>query len=112
MTPWLEYNEKNLNAIPEVMGVYQLAHEPESIKYVGRANENLRLEIAGFRDKGYKYFQWVKVPWEKEGFEMHCRLYHHAKSMHNIDNAMHPEKAGDMTSLCPVSCKPVFRCEI
>lgn len=112
MTPWLEFNDQNLSKVPETMGIFQLSYEPEKVAYVGGAYESMADSLKEFKGEGYTHFQWVKLPWEKEVFEMHCRLFHHAKAMGKINNAMHPEPLEGSFHACTVSGKPVAICEL
>lgn len=113
MTPWTEFTEKNLKNIPEnFLGVFQLSRGAGNIAYVGRADENLRACIQSFLNKGYTHFQWVQVPWTKEGYEMHCRLFHHAGGIKRLDNSEHPYPPMDKSWTCKMSVKPAAMCDL
>ncbi len=94
------------------MGVFQLSKGEANIAYVGRADANLREELAGLLDKGYSFFQWVQVPWTKEAFEMHCRLYHHGGGRQKLDNPDHPYPPEGKLSCCPVSAESPSMCSL
>ncbi|MCO5142659.1 MAG: hypothetical protein M9962_06175 [Oligoflexia bacterium] len=113
MTPWTEFTEENvLREIPkEMLGVFQLSKNGEKISYVGRSDADLRDELKKFLGKGYGFFQWVQLPWTKETFEMHCRLYHHAGGREQLDNEDHPVSSDVKQSCCPLTLQPSSLCE-
>ena len=111
MTPWQELNAKNLHRVPKnILGIFQLAKEVDKIAYVGRADADLHDSLEGFLSTDYRYFQWVRVPWTKEGFEMQCRLYHHGGGR-SLENSTHPFPPQGEAWNCPLSCKPAAICE-
>ena len=113
MTHWMTLTKRNLETVPpEVIGVFQLSRDGNTINYVGRSDLNLRDEIAHFLDKGYTHFQWVKLPWIKETYEMQCRLYHHAGGAAKLDNEDHPEPPQGKSWLCQMSVKPSAICNL
>lgn len=113
MTPWTIYNQENVNQIPEgLLGVFQLARGEANIAYVGRADKDLRHALGEFLDKGYTHFQWVQLPWTKETFEMHCRLYHHAGGKRRLDNLDHPHPPHGHSARCAVSSTTPAMCEL
>jgi hypothetical protein len=113
MTPWMPFTKDNVNSVPEtLLGVFQLSKGEANIAFVGRADENLRGELTGMLDKGYSYFQWVQVPWTKEAFEMHCRLFHHAGGRRKLDNLDHPYSPEGKLWRCPVSAESPSMCEL
>lgn len=113
MSPWIEFTDKNLEKVPSgVLGCFQLARGEPNIAFVGRADEDLRTQIAAHLGKGYTHFQWVQLPWVKETFEMHCRLYHHAGGRRRLDNTDHPYPPEGKSWLCPLSVQPATLCEL
>lgn len=112
MTPWKEFTTENLVDVPESPGVFLLARGAENTRYVGRSNRDLATTLRGFLDKGYSHFRWVKVPWEKEAYEMQCRLYHHEGGKKRLDNKEHPVSQDPRHSQCEIACMPVGMCEI
>ena len=113
MTPWCELKKENVLAIPEgILGVFQLARGEENIAYVGRSDDDLQKEVMEFLDKGYTHFQWVQLPWTKEGFEMQCRLFHHAGGKRRLDNPDHPYPPEGHLWKCTVSSVPAAMCEL
>lgn len=111
MTPWKEFTSENIDTVPESLGVFLLARGEGNISYVGRADQNLRESLRAFLNQGYSHFQWVKVPWLKEAFEMQCRLYHHEGGRKRLDNKEHPFTNDPHYSLCQIACVPVGMCE-
>lgn len=113
MSPWIELTEANLvQEIPiGVLGVFQLSKDGDRISYVGRSDSDLQEEIKKFLSKDYKYFQWVQLPWTKETYEMHCRLYHHAGGKSHLDNIDHPYSTNNKQNFCPLSLQPSSMCE-
>lgn len=112
MSPWTEFNDKNISTIPDnILGVFQLSRGEGTIAYVGRADENLKPTIQEFLGKGYTHFQWTHVPWSKEGYEMNCRLFHHAGGRKRLDNLDHPYPPEGKFWKCPVSAQPAAMCE-
>ena len=113
MTPWIPFTEENVrSSVPEnVLGVFQLSKTGEKVNYVGRADEDLRTTLIPLLGKGYSHFQWVQVPWTKEGFEMHCRLYHHGGGK-TLDNDDHPYSPEGKQLLCPLSAQPTALCSV
>lgn len=111
MTPWMEYNSVNLGEVPSgILGVFQLARGEEKVVYIGRADRCLAETLKGF--EGYTHFQWVKVPWTKEGFEMQCRLYHHYGGCKVLDNKEHPSPPPGKFWNCAIHCTPVGMCPV
>jgi len=113
MTPWIELNEQNLAAIPDnILGVFQLSRNANDIIYVGRSDLNIKEALKEFIGKNYTHFQWTQVPWEKEAFEMNCRLFHHAGGMKKLDNADHPYPPEGKFWKCTLSSQPPAMCEL
>lgn len=113
MTHWLSLTKENLNSVPQnILGVFQLSRDGATIHYVGRADDNLRDAIAPFLGGKYTHFQWVQLPWIKETYEMHCRLYHHAGGAEKLDNKDHPESPVGKSWLCQVSVQPAAMCDL
>lgn len=113
MSPWTEFTKEEVMKVPEgLLGVYQLARGESNVAYVGRADDDLRTRILEHFDKGYTHFQWVQLPWTKETFEMHCRLYHHAGGRKRLDVADHPYPSDGKTRSCPVSAQPPALCDL
>jgi hypothetical protein len=114
MTAWIEFTKENVQTVPEgLLGVFQLARGEDHIAYVGRAdNANLRECIMEMLDKGYSHFQYANLPWTKETYEMHCRLYHHAGGRNRLDNLDHPYPPEGKHLQCPMSAVPPAMCEI
>lgn len=113
MSPWIELTEENISKeIPDnVLGVFQLSKNGEHIVYVGRSDSNIKEEVRHFLGKEYRYFQWVQLPWTKETYEMHCRLYHHAGGRDHLDNTDHPTSSNIKQNYCPLSLQPSSMCE-
>lgn len=114
MTPWTPFTKDNVQAIPEgLLGVFQLSRGDDKIAYVGRADKaDLRERVAEMLDKGYSFFQYANLPWTKETYEMHCRLYHHAGGRTRLDNLDHPYPPEGKHLRCPISAVPPAMCEI
>ena len=111
MTPWNEFNETEIEKIPECMGVFQLARGPGKVAYVGRSDESLSKALRKFLSEGYTHFQWVRLPWPKEAFEMQCRLYHHEGGKQKLENTEHPQPSTLHNTQCVISCQPVAQCK-
>jgi hypothetical protein len=112
MSPWTEFTQENVNRIPEgILGVYQLAKESNEIAYVGRADDDLRRRVQEKLNQGYTHFQWVQLPWVKETFEMHCRLYHHAGGRHELDNVDHPYPPEGKLWRCAMTTQSAANCD-
>lgn len=113
MTPWTPFTEENVRkSVPQnLLGVFQLSRDGKKISLVERADSSLRDSLFAYVGKGYTHFQWVSVPWTKEGFEMHCRLYHHGggKTLDNIDHPYPPE---GKQLRCPMSSQPPALCDL
>ena len=113
MTPWTTYTQENIHKIPEgLLGVFQLARGEANIAYVGRADRDLRSSLQEHLNQGYTHFQWVQLPWTKETFEMHCRLYHHGGGKKRLDNIDHPFPPEGKLWQCPVSSTTPAMCEL
>ena len=113
MTPWTEYTQENVNLVPdEIIGVFQLAHEEGKIAFVGGTYTDLRQSLNTYLGKGYTHFQWVKLPWTREVFEMSCRLYHFGGGGRSLDNIDHPYPPEGKFWSCPVSTKSAATCEL
>ncbi len=113
MNRWLEFTEKNIIHVPVgVLGVFQLARGENCVAYVGRADRSLRDVIQEQMSKGYTHFQWVLVPWTKEGFEMECRLYHSHGGRRHLDNKTHPLPPSGLAWPCEIHCGPVGACPV
>ncbi len=113
MTPWIPFTEEKVRTtVPEnILGVFQLSKSGEKISYVGRGDVSLLDSLVAMLGKGYSHFQWVQVPWTKEAFEMHCRLYHHGGAK-TLDNDEHPFSPDGKQLLCPLSYEPVALCSL
>ena len=112
MTPWTEFNEQNIASVPEgILGVFQLSRGEGAIAYVGRSDTELKSTLRSFIGKGYTHFKWTHVPWTKEGFEMSCRLFHHAGGKKRLDNADHPYPPEGKFWKCTVSSHTPSMCE-
>lgn len=113
MTPWTPLTKENVQNVPEgLIGVFQLSKGEANIAYVGRADTSLRDDLAGMLGKGYSYFQWVQLPWTKETFEMHCRLFHHGGGLRTLDNPEHPYPPEGKLWRCPVSTETPAMCDL
>jgi hypothetical protein len=112
MTPWTPFTAENVDQIQDgFLGVFQLARGIDNIAFVGRADKDLKVSLREFLNKGYTHFQWVQLPWVKETFEMHCRLYHHGGGRHRLDNGDHPYPPEGKVWSCPLSSTPPALCE-
>lgn len=115
MTHWEEFSEAAVEKVPNrVLGIFQLARGevPEkSVAYVGASYSDLRAEMQKFLGKGYTHCQWVKLPWTKEVFEMHCRLYHHYEGYPRLDNSTHPEPPTKERWNCTLTSNPPALCD-
>ena len=113
MTPWIPFTQENVSKVPEgLLGVFQLGRGEGNIVFVGRADDDLRQRLLDNLDKGYTHFQWTQLPWVKETFEMHCRLYHHAGGRQRLDNADHPYPPEGKLWRCTVSATTPAMCEL
>lgn len=113
MTHWTEFNKHHLSEVPKaIIGVFQLSRDGQSIHYVGRSDENLHDELVKFLDKGYRFFQWQKLPWSRETYEMHCRLFHHGGGTKKLDNDEHPLPPSGNAWPCRMSYKPSALCDL
>ncbi len=112
MTPWMDFTQDNVMKVPEgLLGVFQLGRGEANITFVGRADDDLRQRLLDNLNKGYTHFQWTQLPWVKETYEMHCRLYHHAGGLKRLDNADHPYPPEGKLWRCPVSATTPAMCE-
>ena len=112
MTPWTAFTRENVQKVPDgLLGVFQLAKGEANIAFVGRADDNLRDCLMEMLDKGYSHFQWVQLPWVKETYEMHCRLYHHAGGRKKLDNVDHPYPPEGKLWPCHMSSTTPAMCE-
>ncbi len=112
MSPWTDFTQENIDRVPEgILGLFQLSKGGANIAYVGRADDDLQHRLKEMLGKGYTHFQWVQLPWQKETFEMHCRLYHHAGGRLKLDNVDHPQPpegkrwSCTLTSVNPAMCE-------
>jgi hypothetical protein len=113
MTHWTLFDQNHVEQVPHgLLGVFQLSRGAENVAYVGRADDDLRARISEMLDKGYTHFQWVQLPWVKETFEMHCRLYHHGGGRKRLDNQDHPYPPEGKNWRCPLSAQPPAMCEL
>ena len=111
MSPWTSYTQENVHKIPDgLLGVFQLSKGGGEIAFVGRADVDLRDGLFAMLDKGYSEFQWVPLPWTKETFEMHCRLYHHGGGRKKLDNVDHPYPPEGKLWQCTVSTQTPAMC--
>ncbi|MGZ3650392.1 MAG: DUF7508 domain-containing protein [Bdellovibrionota bacterium] len=112
MTPWTPFTRENVQKVPDgLLGVFQLSRGEQKISYVGRADVNMRESLSEMLDKGYTEFQWVQLPWTKETFEMHCRLYHHGGGRKKLDNTDHPYPPEGKLWQCTVSTATPSMCD-
>ena len=112
MSPWIEFDEKTLEKVPESLGVFLLARGEGNIAYVGRADDNLRMTLCGFQGKVYTHFCFVRLPWTKEAFEMQCRLYHHEGGKRRLDNTEHPMGPSPKMNMCLINAIPLGLCDV
>lgn len=113
MSPWTDFTQENVNRVPEgILGIFQLSKGTADIAYVGRADDDLQHRLKDFLGKGYTHFQWVQLPWVKETFEMHCRLYHHAGGRKRLDNRDHPMPPQGKTWTCTLTTLNPANCEV
>lgn len=113
MTHWTEFTEAQINTVPSgIIGIFQLSNDGEKISYVGRSDSDLQQAMREKLGKGYSHFQWVKVPWAKEAYEMHCRLYHFARGLGKIDNEEHPYPPAGEVRQCVMSTKSPAVCDL
>lgn len=113
MTPWTAFTREEVLKVPaNMLGVFQLARGEANIAYVGRADDDLRARLLEHLEKGYTHFQWLGLPWVKETYEMHCRLYHHAGGKKRLDSSDHPFPPDGKVKMCPVSSQPPALCEL
>lgn len=113
MTHWEPFTRENVDLVPVgLLGVFQLARGEGNIAFVGRSDSDLHASLLDHLNKGYTHFQWVQLPWVKETFEMHCRLYHHAGGRKRLDNPDHPYPQEGRVCACPVSATTPAQCEL
>jgi hypothetical protein len=113
MSPWTEFTKDNVSKVPEgILGVFQLSRGEANISFVGRADDDLRERLMEQLDQGYTHFQWVQLPWVKETYEMHCRLFHHGGGLQKLDNRDHPYPPEGKLWRCPVSAMTSAMCEL
>lgn len=109
----MPFTRENVQKVPEgLIGVFQLSKGEANISYVGRADVSLRDALNEMLDRGYSHFQWVQLPWVKETFEMHCRLFHHGGGSHKLDNVEHPYPPEGKLWRCTVSAETPSMCEL
>jgi hypothetical protein len=113
MTPWIPFTAENIkSSVPaNTLGVFQLSRGDEKPCLVERSDTDLLAAMMDYLDKGYAKFQWVEVPWSKEGFEMHCRLYHHGGGK-QLDNLDHPYPPEGKLICCPMSAQAPTLCQL
>ncbi len=113
MSPWTEFTQENVSRVPDgILGLFQLSKGEANISFVGRADDDLRTRLAEHLGQGYTHFQWVQLPWTKETFEMHCRLYHHGGGNKKLDNVDHPYPPEGKLWRCPVSTTSPSLCDL
>ncbi|NUM89414.1 MAG: hypothetical protein HUU37_09445 [Bdellovibrionales bacterium] len=113
MTHWIEFTKQRLSEVPPaILGVFQLSRDGETVHCVGRSDEDLHAELSKFLDSGYRFFQWQKLPWAKEAYEMQCRLFHHAGGAGKLDNSEHPFPPEGHAWACRMSYKPAAVCDL
>ncbi len=115
MTHWEEFTEAAVEKVPKnILGLFQLARgeEPEStVAFIGHSYTDLRETMREYLGKGYTHCQWVRLPWDKEVYEMHCRLYHHYGGYRRLDNKAHPEPPENQRWMCTLTSSPGAFCD-
>lgn len=72
------------------------------VRYIGRAEENLREELKTYIDSTYQHFKFSYAPSSEEAFAKECRLYHRFGGSKKLHNLTHPSRDNHLDWRCPV----------
>jgi hypothetical protein len=78
-----------------MIGNYALGHmnaDAFNVKYVGRSDTDLNLELKARLDRPYSKFKFCYASSVREAFEKECRNYHDFGGKEMLDNAVHPAR--------------------
>ncbi len=100
----LRPSQVDLTVPCRVGGVYCLGKDRKHVKYVGRAERNLRTTIKGHW-KQYEFFWYEPALSPRECFVNHCHHYHAHIGNGGLDEAEHPSAPPGVEVKCPVCGK-------
>ena len=84
-------------------GTFILADEPGKVEYVGRADEDLRIDLLNWIGE-YDHFQFEYAKTALEAFEKECVLWHrHGGPLGKVEPTDHPDRPDGSGWQCP-SC--------
>jgi hypothetical protein len=82
-------------------GAYQLSNLIDSVKYVGRADNDIYVRLKQWLGK-YKYFWYSYATSPKDAFEQECNSYHYyGGTQGHLENDKHPQCPEGTTWRCP-----------
>lgn len=72
------------------------------VRYIGRAEENLRDKLKSYLGDAYQYFKFSYALSSREAFEKECKIYHRFGGCKKLHNLIHPSRGNHMDWKCPV----------
>jgi hypothetical protein len=91
---------------PYVPGVFATGYTRESgafvVRYIGRADTDVRSELKAQESDETARFKWVEVSSARHGFEAQCRLYHEFGGSRILENEDHPARPAGTNWRCPM----------
>lgn len=72
------------------------------VRYIGRADENLRDELKLFIGNTYQRFKFSYALSSQEAFEKECNIYHRFGGSKKLHNLTHPSRGNHTDWKCPV----------
>jgi hypothetical protein len=91
---------------PCVPGVFAVGYTRESgafvVRYVGRADSDLRAALRSQPSDETARFKWVESASQMAAFDTQCELYHQFGGTDALDNDEHPPRPKGSQWVCPV----------
>jgi hypothetical protein len=100
--------ETDRHVEPKRIGNYALGNMKDDgttflVKYVGRSDTDLNVELKARLDKPYRKFKFSYAGSVREAFDKECRNYHDFGGKGSLDNEVHPARPPGANWPCPVS---------
>jgi hypothetical protein len=73
------------------------------VKYVGRSDTDLNLELKARLDRPYSKFKFSYASSVREAFDKECRNYHEFGGKGSLDNEVHPARPSGADWPCSVT---------
>ena len=72
------------------------------VQYIGRADEDLRVELYKWVGNGYRDFKFSMTNNHKFAFLKECKNYHEFGESNKLKNSIHPKRKAGSDWLCPI----------